>query len=91
MKKRNGSKTEEVFRGICVAKHNDYYNSTFTIRCVGFERSASPQNIAGEAVTILYSTYQPDIKSVKVLLCYELANIVAHPRVVFEQGKEANA
>ena len=64
---------------------------TFTIRCVGFERSASPQNIAGEAVTILYSTYQPDIKSVKVLLCYELANIVAHPRVVFEQGKEANA
>ena len=57
MRKRSGGKTEEVFRGICIAKHNDYYNSTFTIRC----------NIAGEGVTILYSTYQPDIKSVKLI------------------------
>lgn len=35
MKSRNGSKTEEVYRGVCIAKHNDYYNSTFTMRCVG--------------------------------------------------------
>ena len=37
MKKRGDSRTEEVFRGVCIAKHNDYYNSTFTIRCVGDE------------------------------------------------------
>ena len=35
MKARGESKVEEVFRGVCIAKHNDYYNSTFTIRCVG--------------------------------------------------------
>ncbi|KAK8801408.1 ribosomal protein L19 [Blastocystis sp. subtype 4] len=57
MKKRGDSRTEEVFRGVCIAKHNDYYNSTFTIRC----------NIAGEGVTILFSTYQPDIKSVRLI------------------------
>ena len=67
MKKREGSKTEEVFKGICIAKHNDYYNSTFTIRCVSSHSFSYEQNIAGEAVTVLYSTYQPDIKSVRVL------------------------
>ena len=35
MNARGESKVEEVFRGVCIAKHNDYYNSTFTIRCVG--------------------------------------------------------
>ncbi|KAK8796880.1 hypothetical protein WA538_000109 [Blastocystis sp. DL] len=57
MKARGESKVEEVFRGVCIAKHNDYYNSTFTIRC----------NVAGEAITVLFSTYQPDIKSVHLI------------------------
>ena len=68
MKKKEGSKTEEMFKGICIAKHNDYYNSTFTIRCVRLIFCLLPQNIAGEAVTVLFSTYQPDIKSVRVCL-----------------------
>lgn len=46
--------------------------------------------MAGEAITVLFSTYQPDIKSVHVE-CFGYERYVADSGVLLEEGREENA
>ena len=46
--------------------------------------------MAGEAITVLFSTYQPDIKSVHVE-CFGYERYVADSGVFLEEGREENA